>query len=354
MTEEFNDRMRWVMKSYHWGNRGRNDFGERNQKVVQPRPEMFVGDPMMGRRLRNLPDQHDVLGEDMPRPDIQRVQTRAGNGVLVGSAERGAGARFAKSQIPKLANAFTNEEQNRLEVYYEYPDRSLAQNELGMCYYLQSPADRKRYSVITIQKKQVDDEATVVHETLHSLREQKGQRVADTDADEAEVELETLARVSYAGLMDMKSNLGYYAYLPNGWQALQQDRVLLTGSLKRSLQGDAARAAVRAKFKQTNMSKLKIAGSPRRVPQTKRAAVAKSGRTTAAPSKRAAKSKQYYAPEWLDRFFDIDLPGKARVQVHLNQSENQSDREIVRDLEKRFGKSARIYEYVDGKRRRVA
>jgi hypothetical protein len=41
------------------------------------------------------------------------------------------------------------------------------------------------------------------------------------------------------------------------------------------------------------------------------------------------------------------------VQVHLTQSRNQSDRAIVRDLEKRFGTSARIYEYVDGKRRRI-
>jgi hypothetical protein len=140
--------------------------------------------------------------------------------------------------------------------------------------------------------------------------------------------------------MKMKHNLVYYAYLPNGWQALQQDRVTLTGSLRKSLQGDAAREAVRRKFKQTNMSRLKIGGSPRRVPQSGRCACV-SGR------------KQPRAPEWLDRFFDIDLPGKARVQVHLTQSRNQSDRAIVRDLEKRFGTSARIYEYVDGKRRRI-
>jgi hypothetical protein len=272
--EEFNDRMRWVTKAYHWGDRGRTDFAERSRRVVPADPKMFVAGEFGGRRLRSLPAEFDVFGEDMPRADIARVRTRAGNGVLVGSAERGAGQRFAKAQIPNLATAFTNEEQNRMEVYYEYPDRSLAQNELGMCYYLQSPADSRRYSVITIQKNQVNDEATVVHETLHSLREQKGQRLMDTDADEAEVELETLARVSYPGLMKMKHNLGYYAYLPNGWQALQQDRVTLTGSLRKSLQGDAAREAVRRKFKQTNMSRLKIGGSPRRVPQSGRCACA--------------------------------------------------------------------------------
>lgn len=230
-----------------------------------------------------------------------------------------------------------------MEVYYEYPDRSLAQNELGMCYYLQSPADRRKYSVISVQKKQVDDEATVVHETLHSLREQKGQRLRDTDEDEAEVELETIARVSYRGLMSMKHNLGYYAYLPNGWEALQQDRVTLTGSLRRSLQGDAARAAVQRKFRQTNMSRLRIEGSPRRVPQSKRAGCSC-----------ASKRKRPRAPEWLDRFFEIDMPGAATVQVHLNQTEDQPLKEIVRDLRKRFGPKAKIFEYRDGKRFKVA
>lgn len=344
--EEFNDRMRWVMKSHHWGDRGRADFGEQARRVVPADPNLFVAGEFGGRRLRSLPDGYDVHGEDMPRPDIARVKTKAGNGVLVGSAERGAAQRFAKVQIPNLANAFTNEEQNRMEVYYEYPDRSLAQNELGMCYYLQSPADRRKYSVISVQKKQVDDEATVVHETLHSLREQKGQRLRDTDEDEAEVELETLARVSYRGLMAMKHNLGYYAYLDNGWQALQQDRVTLTGSLRRSLQGDAARAAVKRKFHQTNMSTLKIAGSPRRVPQSKRAGCS-------CASKRAT-PKQHRAPEWLDRFFEIDMPGAATVQVHLNQVKNQPLKEIVRDLRKRFGPKAKIFEYRDGKRFKVA
>jgi hypothetical protein len=335
-TDGFNDRMHWVTNLYHWGRRGRADYAERADNVVKPKPSMFTTTEYGGRRLKTLPDDHDVDGEDMPRHDVKRVPTRSGNSVLVGSSSSGAAERFKRSQIPNLQRAFTDDEQRRLEVYYEYPDTRMAKHDLGECFYLKSPTDNTRYSVINIAPTQLDDEATVVHETLHSLREQRGPRIRDVDSDEAEVELETLARVSYDGLMKMQKNLGYYAFLDNGWQALQEDRVLLTGGLKKSLQGEAARKRVRAVFAKTNMSKLKIGSSG-----SKRS------------SGRCSCKKAPSVPEWLDRFFEVDLPGRPSVQVHLNQKQNKPLRSIVSSLRKKFG-TFRLYEWRDGKKVRVA
>jgi hypothetical protein len=317
---------------YDWGQKGIEDFSHKSNRVVAPTTKLVSGRGLASE-LRNLPADYDVQGFDLPRQDINQYKSKTGKLVRVGNDAKANRGLFGSFFMPKLNGSFTEKEINAMNLYYEYPDAKIDNNTLGECAYWQSDDGKRnqtKYVVIGVNKKNVRDEATVLHETVHANRFADGIEIRDVDQDEAYVELETIARVSKAGLMRMNAPdmLGYYSYLgAKGWEKLKEDRILLTGSLDRHLTGDAVHQRVKDVFPKSNISKLMIA---------------------------ARKSKKKELPgEWMERYFKVDVPGGDEIEVQMEFKKRSTTPMVVKDLKEKYGRNISIWEWRDGKKFRL-
>lgn len=332
------ERSHWVEQMYDWGNKGIEDFSVKAKRIVAPTTKLVSGRGLMSE-LRKLPEEFDVQGFDLPRDDINQYKSKTGKLVRVGNDAKANRGMFGSFFLPKFNGSFNDKEINGMNLYYEYPDAKMDTHTLGECAYWASDDGKKnqtKYVVIGINKKNVKDEATIIHETIHANRFADGIEIRDVDKDEAYVELETIARVSKNGLMRMNAPdmLGYYSYLgAKGWEKLKEDRILLTGSLDKHLSGDNVHKRVKEVFSKSNISKLLIAR--------------RKGKSM------VNQTKQQMPGEWRDRFFHIDVPGQDEIDKHMQFRRTMTNAEVVDHLKKQYGKNISIWEWRDGKKFRM-
>jgi hypothetical protein len=321
---------------YWWGDRGIWDYGEQNTNVVNPTKEM-----VKNGRLKELPPHFDVRGFDMPRPDIRGYKNSVGRLVRVGNDSQQNIGVFGAFAIPKINAAFNTNELSRLNLYFEYPSNRVTGGVLGQTDSITAP-DGRDYSQIEINRHAMKDEPTIVHEVIHALRYLDDYENEDQDIDEAQTELETVARVSRDGLMKMRNCLGYYSYMTNGWEKLKQDRILLTGSLDRNLDGETARRRVKELFHKSNIFRLRVGVMTNRKGKRNRKLV------------RVDPNKMRRVPEWLDRFFYVISPDKLKIKMHIQSKKYVPLREVIKDIKTEYGKTSKIWEYRDGKKVKVS
>jgi len=207
------ERQHWLGQMYDWGEKGIDDFSRTAKRVVKPTNKLVSGRGLQSE-LKVLPAKFDVNGFDMPRLDVNQYKAKTGKIIRVGNDSKTNRGLFGSFFMPKMNNSFTGKEIDQMNLYYEYPDAKIEKNTLGECAYWESDDSEKkqmRYVVIGINRKNIKDEATILHETIHANRFAEGVEIRDVDQDEAYVELETIARVSKAGLMKMNraDMLGY-------------------------------------------------------------------------------------------------------------------------------------------------
>lgn len=322
----------WVTTMYDFGAPGVADYSHRHNVVVAPSP-----DTVSGGKLKYLPREFDVHGYDHPRKDIRAYKTKVGDHVRVGGESQEKIRFFGGYGVPIINRSFDEGEIDRLNVYYEYPSSRVRGGTMGTTDNWISDTGIK-HSIIDINPRYIKDEPTILHETIHAMRFRDGIEGKDVDEDEALTELETVARVSRKGLFQMRHALGYYSWMTNGFEKMKEDRILLTGSLDRSLTGETARRRVLEVFPRTHLARLKIG----QISDRKK-------------KKRMVESRiDEVAPEWLDRYFKIVLKTGSVVNRHMRFKKPVPLASIVGKMKARYGSDLyQVFEYDDGVKKLV-
>lgn len=321
---------------YNWGERGLWDYSEQNARVVKPSRSMLTRSPTWGStQLKFLPQRYDVRGHDHPRQDVKPYPLKAGKPVRAGGDDPASLAKFGSLAVPVVDAALSPAEQKRINVYYEYPDKAITNRKVGgLTDYWTSKAGVP-YSHIMINRPSMNSEYVLLHETLHVVRHSPTAG-RDRDIEEAKTDLETIARLPYASFLRMKkTHTGYYRFLPGDpWQNAVHDRILLTGSIERSLSGEEARRRVDRVFNRTRLSRLRITETLKR---------------DACGCAKSKRQSSRMSPEDVDRYFKVALKDGTRIDIHLSLNGRLTKPEVRDLIRRQYRNAVAVWEWKDGR-----
>lgn len=316
-------RKNWIIEMY--GSGAETDFSKKAKVVVKKhgriRADAVTGEPYV------FPAAFDIENHDMPAPDIIKKKTKGQEHIRIGSKKP---CRKDAKEITNILNSnFTAEELRGMNLYYEYP----APKVNGVvALHTGYKENGKKFSIIEIAKHTKGLEDTLTHETIHARRYATGDMVNDQDQEEIETELETVARISNQGLKERYG--GYYQYLKHGRprDLIREDRARITGDATKRAIGKGVLSNIRKELKHSHIQKYD--GEGRWEGFAKRDIIRKDR-------------------EYLDRYFEIRIPGEGQVQHHIRQDRPITQAATMKFLRSRFGKGIIVFEWKDGKKYRL-
>jgi len=275
----------------------------------------------------------DILYLDMPRGDVVSFKSKAGRKVYVGSSIRARREALKAAAKNVLDSNFTVDEVRSMGgLYFEAscPTRRAA----ATCEHVRLGGGRDA-NIISVKRDYLDNEWVLTHELVHARRFGTGESLTcfDRNAEEKRTELETVARVK-----DFENiHVGYYQYLarkPGGWtviikggkrrmthpkveEAIKKDRIGLTGSLNKSLKGKEAVERVKEYYPKSEIFKV-----------------------------------HFSEPEKLDRYFLVKVGG-MEINLHVRYDEPVTLDQIREDMRRAYGPDAEVWEYIEGKKKRI-
>lgn len=307
-------REKYIGDMYDFGSKGERDFDRTAKKVVKSSKKLIKRNS-----LRKLPSKFDVNGYDMPRSDIGVMKTTPTRTLRVGNDHKKNINDFKKYILPKIQHVFTKQELDMIYAYFEYPNNKMSNLFAGLTSGWVSK-NGKRFSIIDINNLHKKDMDTITHELIHALRFAKKDRTRDIDKDEAETQLETLARLSNTDIKKIRnSDTGYYEIV-GGVKSMMNDRKMITSKCK--LNGGLSKC-VKKNLGKSIIGKINI------------------------PNKYIPKLKMN--PENIDRDFVVVKDGKE-IYIQGNYG-NKTTEGIKKLFITTYGKNIKIYEYKDGKKK---
>ncbi|MHA1167587.1 MAG: hypothetical protein ACTSRU_07175 [Candidatus Hodarchaeales archaeon] len=336
-----------MVKRGHSGDMDWNLYHKKNDKLY---------DKQYGRVSPKTDGTHDWNNFDRPRKDVKKIKNKGGQNTYLGAKNKSQMNELTNLSNFVLAKNFSSREQRRIGRMLV----NVAQTKKNWA------GSHMRYngaSVITLAPTNIS-ENVLVHEMIHADRWARGHHTRDKDIEESKTELETIARSSEP-LDDFHlDGGGYYSTLPEVREvarkartseityaeyksksnrlikkAITEDRILLTGSMSKSLSGKQAVKSVEKNYSKSHMARANITGRRRTNYKSK--------------NRRAIEG---WNPENQDRYFEIQPKGKKRkAQAHYNfpKGKKSDIRSIKKDLHEKFGKGSKIWEWKDGKKVRV-
>jgi hypothetical protein len=316
-----NSRKTHIIQMYDWGNRGEKDYNTTAKVILKPDKKLIKKVAPGVTEMRKLSSKHDVKGFDMPRPDIRVLKTRAGKIIRVGSSGINNLNDFKKYALPIINRSFSKNELSDMNVYIEYPDKSLVKTHFNGMNEEWITKGKKKFNIISILNKHSPPD--LVHELVHAVRFTRGRAMKDIDKDEAETELESFARLRPRDIKRISTqSYGYYTLLKGDTrQKMKDDRNTI---LKCPVRG-GIHQKVKKCFRKTNISKIKI--DKKYIP------------------------KQRISGEDIDRYFQIVTPGGEITETHISSHRKTDNIKLF--LKKKYGSRSKIYEWIDGKRKQV-
>ena len=303
----------WIRYMWDAGHRGKIDFFKQSSKVI-PFSTSNIRQWMKGGTFgRN----YDIMGFDQPRKDIEKLKIR-GRTICIGGKHR----KKIESNVRKvLTSNFTGQELKEINNLYIETSAPVAKawwagQHQGFC-----SLNGIKGSIVTIRKDWINNEHVLTHELVHAHRFATGRKYPyDTNKDEKETELETVARLSPQAI---RSGIcGYYTFLPkNSWLSAQlKDRKCLTGSEKKKLKGKREIKNVKDCYPKSEIRKV------------------------------------HFSPaEQIDRYFLVKLPNGTTIQVHQWYPKGRKGKltEIKKAFKKKYGTGIKAWEYRNGKKVRI-
>jgi len=252
------NREQWILQMYNFGKPGVEDFGHTHKKII-PASKKLIKKTNLGPSLKKLDPNLDVKGFDLPRDDIKEIKAKGNKKIRIGNDTVDDDIKYFKRYIlPQINKAFTEKELKEMELYIEYPSKRLNRSKKfagESAAWLSSK--NKKISIIDLAHRK--DAPTAVHEIIHALRFTKGTTlIKNVHADEAETELEVMARLSPQERAKITCNDGYYKFLKgNKCKARKEDVKIIDDNC--NLKNKAGlTACIRKNLKKTNIGKVKI------------------------------------------------------------------------------------------------
>lgn len=279
---------------------------------------------------------NDWFRLDRPREDILSFKNKSGRISYVGHRNPATRRSTTKSVKGILRDSFSAREMGSINgVLFDVKSKGMG-GAAGS--HIRWGGD----SYIALRTDYANDEEVIIHELVHARRHAQGDYVRDRDREEAETDLETMARMKN---FNNRGRTGYYQFLPevrqtskrDGPAAAQrlmlqlqaEDRRLVTGDVNKHFKGKVAVKNVKRAYPQSHISKMN----------------------------RRSRHSGYSSRtlENIDRYFEVQPPGyKRKAQVHLHYPQGKSNlNTIKKDLRGQFGDGSKIWEWRDGKRVRV-
>jgi hypothetical protein len=250
------NRENWIIQMYDWGQRGIQDYNHLHKKII-PASKNLIKKTQYGVRLKKLDPNLDVIGFDMPRNDIEKVKIKNGKIIRIG-CDRGIKQNseyFKKYIIPIINRSFTREELENIELYVEYPSKTLDPKFDGLSSGYVSDKNMK-FSTIHVSRKK--DAPTIVHEVLHAVRFEKNRTLKNINKDEAETDLETMMRLSKYERDKIPCNDGYYSLIKGDkCKARHEDAKVIEQNCNIRNKHELSKC-IKRNLKKTNIGKLKI------------------------------------------------------------------------------------------------
>lgn len=334
-----NARMMKVLDQYSAGNRGLIDGGKTATVVVPAGGKYTVrrgtlqekGGLPVFPRVR-FPPGVDVRGVDDRSPDLVHMKLKSGK-IVRGGVDDSADRRTLKNVAKILNQNFSKRELRNMDLYIE---PSIMMTGCAASHARIHTAG-KDFSVIFVRPDLDPDilESTFTHEAVHARRAAHGQLVQDKDREESMTEFETLGRLSKKGARAARQNAtthGYYRHIGattgEHQAAHAHDRALITrkGTAKRN-RGSSLTRRTKDLYPQSAISRLKIEPSTPKNPQQ--------------------------GTEWIDRYFLIQTPRGGSIDFHMAFTKKAPLSEVRKNLQNRFGKNIKAWEYHDGKKRAI-
>ena len=332
-----NARMMKVLDLYSAGNRGLIDGGKTAAVVVPAGGKYTVrrgtlqekGGLPVFPRARFSPGV-DIRGVDDRSPDLLRMKLKSGK--IIRGGDDGPADRKTLKNVAKILNQnFSKRELRNMDLYIE---PSVMMTGCAASHARIHTAG-KDFSVIFVRADLEPDilESTLTHEAVHARRAAHGQLVRDQDREESMTEFETLGRLSRRGARAARQNAsthGYYRHIGATTRehkaAHAHDRALITrkGTAKRN-RGSSLTRRTKDLYPQSAISRLKIETSTPKNPRQ--------------------------GTEWIDRYFLIQTPRGGSIDFHMAFTKKAPLSEVRKNLQNRFGKNIKAWEYHDGKKK---
>jgi len=213
------------------------------------------------------------------RYDIEGIDTAGSPGAIYDYTAK-------RSKEITIANAYGNQEETirkRLNDNFSEAERNKLSKKNRLLILVGRPpgkGTRGTYewvkNKIYVDPNTLEENSTIVHETVHALRYNDGDRtdlitrtraakamkMADVTLEEAATQAETMARLNPW----MPKKAGYYGYFTDDDKGVvnlaTHDRRVLTGSTEKSLIEKSATDSVEKNFDKTAISHLQLKGSP--------------------------------------------------------------------------------------------
>ena len=255
--------------------------------------------------------KYDLEGHDYPRPDVKKIPKTYHK---YAGAPKARVSKTAKMAEKVLRKNFTAKERKDIGKVFIEGSRPQSKKAAGTNAYY--PSDE--VSIVKIDPSYADDEDVYTHELVHSRRHGSKDSVKDRNREEKQTEFETVGRLSSPD----KKTAGYYYHIKGGdvKDDIKHDRILLTGSMAKKRKGKRFVEDVEKKY---DKSKIKTA---------------------------------HFSPaENLDRYFQVILPHRKRVEIHRRYKPHAKDTkaQILKQFKEQFGKDITAYEWENGKRVRI-
>ena len=255
---------------------------------------------------------------DMPIQDIHVFKDKTGKNVYVGGSDKKRRNTLTKAVQNVITHSFAASELKKMSLYFDtsHPSQANAAGECQTFTFHRGEKREKKHSIIRVAKG-CEKEDVLIHEMVHARRHVMGDNVRDIDREEKETELEAVIRMQ----SPKQKVAGYYQLIPGGrnkgkmLEMILSDRVLATGSEKKSLKGKRAVKRTQEIYDKSFISTV------------------------------------HFSPaEDVDGYFEIRLPDGIMVDLHVRYTKRPSLTQIKKDLKKRYGTNITAWEYRDGKR----
>lgn len=255
---------------------------------------------------------------DMPIPDIHVFKDKTGKNVYVGGSDKKRRNALTNTVKNIMVHSFAASELKKMSLYFDasHPSSANAAGECQTFTFHRGEKREKKHSIIRVAKGR-EREDVLIHEMVHARRHVMGDHVRDIDREEKETELESVIRMQFPA----RKVAGYYQFHPDGLDdnkrrnMIVADRILATGSEKKSLKGKRAVKRTQEIYNKSFISTV------------------------------------HFSPaEDVDGYFEIRLPDGTMVDLHVRYTKRPSLTQIKKDLKKQYGTKITAWEYRDGKR----
>jgi hypothetical protein len=261
----------------------------------------------------------DLEGLDIPVPDIHVFKDKTGKNVYVGGSNKKRRNTLTHAVKGVMTHSFAASELKKMNLYFD-ASHPISANAVGECQgftYHRDEKREKKHSIIRVAEGH-EQEDVLIHEMVHARRHAMHNDVRDINREEKETELESVIRMRSPA----QKIAGYYQFHPDGRDnnkrrnMIVADRILATGSEKKSLKGKRAVKRTQEIYNKSFISTV------------------------------------HFSPaEDVDGYFEIRLPdGITTVDLHVRYTKRPSLTQIKKDLKKQYGTNITAWEYRDGKR----